>query len=261
MRHGALRPAALLLAAVLTAGAGACGSDDGALNPPGSTTSSTAETPATETTAAAPPPPATAAPTPTTESPVVDDGPPVVLRGDGLGTTLRFGIKVDEILAGLTLRWGPPESDTGWVPAGSTPFGTCPGTVVRATGWGPFYALFSDGPTSFGPAGRRHFFSWDYEVANPADPRPDPGGNRPTLRTEAGVSVAATVSDLQAAYGGSLELFDDSTEADGDGQTGPPGANPSFGVQTTNGGLYGSLTSLDAAGKVLTIIGGGGCGE
>lgn len=143
--------------------------------------------------------------------------------------------------------------------AGGTPFGHCPGTVVRAAGWGRFFALFSDGPTSFGPAGRRHFFTWHYGVADPADPRPDPGGNRPVLRTEQGVSVAATVADLQAAYGGRLELFDDSSETDGDGQAGQPGANPSFGVQTSNGGLYGSLTSLDAGGLVLTIVGGGGC--
>jgi hypothetical protein len=32
-------------------------------------------------------------------------------------------------------------------------------------------------------------------------------------------------------------------------------------VQTSEGGLYGSLTSLDASGVTRSIVSGGGCGE
>src|SRR5262249_25722773 len=150
---------------------------------------------------------------PTTTAPP-DDGPPPVLLGDGIGP-LHFGTKSDEVLAGLTLRWGPPDTDTGWVPAASTPFGQCPGTNIRAAGWGRFSAPCPDGPPPFGRAGKQHFFSWDYEVADPAAPKPDPGGNRPPLHTDKGISVAATVAQLKAAYGSTVELFDDSSEDSG----------------------------------------------
>ena len=52
--------------------------------------------------------------------------------------------------------------------------------------------------------------------------------------TANGVSVGATVQALQRAYGDRLELFDE------------PPDGPQFGVQTPEGGLYGSLTSLEA---------------
>lgn len=109
--------------------------------------------------------------------------------------------------------------------------------------------LFSDGATPRGPAGTRHFFTWEYQVDDPAHPKPDKGGNRPPLKTTAGVSVGATVKALQAAYGDRLELFEEAPDG------------PQFGVQTSEGGLYGSLTSLDAGGVARTIVSGGGCGD
>jgi hypothetical protein len=177
-----------------------------------------------------------------------DEGPAVVLRGDGIGA-FTFGAVPDQVIAGLTLRWGPPDGDTGWVAAGSSPYGPCPGTVVRGVNWRGFSVLFSDGATPRGPAGTRHFFTWQYQVDDPARPAPDRGGNRPPLTTANGVSVGVTVKVLQGAYGDRLELFDE-----------PPGG-PQFGVQTSEGGLYGSVTGLDAAGVVRTIVSGGGCGE
>ena len=185
-----------------------------------------------------------AATTATTE----DEGPPVVLQGNGLGA-VGFGAPVDEVIAGLTLRWGPPDTDSGWVGAPDSPYGVCPGSQVRVVGWNAFRVYFSDGPTPHGPAGRRHFFTWEYRAADPSAPRPDPGGNRPPLRTAAGVSVAASVAELQRAYGDRLELFDEE-----------PG--PAFGVRLPDGGLvHGSLTSLDPRGLAVSLIGGGGCGE
>ncbi len=236
----------VLLVAVLLV-AGAC--DDGSTaQPPSSTT--LASTGIDTEVPTAPPetqPPTTEAPA--TTSTTEDEGPPVVLEGDGLGAH-RFGDPVDEVLAGLTLRWAPPDHDSSWIPAGNSPFGVCPGNEVRVVEWRGFSVLFSDGPTPFGPAGRRHFFSWTYYAADLDHPAPDPGGNRPRLTTPEGVSVGVTVADLQRAYGERLETFD---EAEGPG--------PSFGVQTADGGLFGSLTSVEPGGIVRTIVGGGGCGE
>lgn len=196
-------------------------------------------------------PPATQPPAtqPATTSTTEDEGPPVVLEGDGLGAH-RFGAPVDEVIVGLTLRWGPPDRDSGWIPAGNSPFGVCPGNEVRVVEWRGFSVLFSDGPTPFGPAGRRHFFSWNYQAGDLDHPAPDPGGNRPRLTTPEGISVGATVADLQRAYGDKLELFDEEE-----------GGGPSFGVQTADGGLFGSLTGVEPGGIVRTIVGGGGCGE
>ena len=182
------------------------------------------------------------------QAPAEDEGPPVVLRGDGLGA-VRFGAPVDEVIAGLTLRWAPPTSDTGWIDAGSSPFGACPGMEMRAVGWRGLSVLFSDGPTPHGPAGRRHFFTWEYRVDDPEHPAPDRGGSRPSLRTEKGVSVGATVAQLQRAYGRRLELF------------GPDPGGAGFAVALAEGKLFGSVTNLEPTGVTLTIVGGGGCGQ
>ena len=182
-----------------------------------------------------------AAPAP---DPASDEGPPIVLRGDGLGP-LRFGAPADEVIAGLTLRWAPPTSDTGWIEAGSSPFGVCPGKEVRAVGWRGFSVLFSDGPTPHGPASRRHFFTWEYRMEDAGDGR----GSRPPLHTERGVSVGATVAQLRLAYGTRLQLFDE------------PRGGPGFRVQLPDGPLFGSVTNREPAGRVLTMVGGGGCGH
>lgn len=246
----------LLAAALLLAGA--C--DDGSTSArPASTTTLPSVGIHTEIPTAPPEtqPPVTQAPaiqTPSTQAPATtstteDEGPPVVLRGDGLGAH-RFGDPVDEVIAGLTLRWAPPNSDSGWVPANS-PFGVCPGDEVRGVEWTGFRVLFSGGPTPFGPAGRRHFFTWVYLAPGTNEaPRPDPGGNRPPLRTEAGISVGATVADLQRVYGDKLELFDE-------GQ----GGGPFYGINTPNGLLNGGVTSVEPGGIVRSMTGGGGCGE
>jgi hypothetical protein len=180
------------------------------------------------------------------QGPSEDEGAPVVLRGDGLGA-VRFGAPVDEVIAGLTLRWAPPTSDTGWVDAGSSPFGICPGKEVRAVGWRGFSVLFSDGPTPHGPAGRPHFFTWEYRVDDPERPAPDPGGSRPRLRTANGISVGATVAQLRRAYGNRLQLVAEL-----------PG-RPGFQVQLPEGNILGSVTTLEPRGVALNLLSGGGC--
>ena len=94
-------------------------------------------------------PAATSATTSPTTAPADDEGPPVILKGDGIGAFL-FGADPDQVLAGLTLRWGPPDGDSGWVAARSSPYGPCPGTVVRGVDWRGFTVLFSDGATPWG---------------------------------------------------------------------------------------------------------------
>jgi hypothetical protein len=190
--------------------------------------------------------PTTARPAPTTTT--AGEGPPVVLKGDGVGAFI-FGADPDQVIAGLTLRWGPPDGDSGWVAAPTSPYGPCPGNVVRGVNWRGFTVLFSDGATPRGRAGTRHFFTWEYQVDNPARPAPDKGGNRPPLKTVKGISVGASVRALQAAYGAPLELFDE------------PPDGPQFGVETPEGALYGSLTSLDPGGIVRSIVSGGGCAK
>ena len=178
-----------------------------------------------------------------------DDGPPVVLEGDGLGAE-PFGAPVDEVIAALTLRWAPPDEDSGWIPAGSSPYGVCPGNEVRVVEWRGFRVYFSDGPTPHGPAGKRHFFSWQYLAADLDHPAPDQGGNRPVLKTAESISVGASVPALQKAYGDKLELFDEEA-----------GGGPFFGVQLPDGGIFGSLTTIEPSGVVRSMTGGGGCGE
>ena len=233
----------LLLAVGLV---GLAGCDGGGVTPP-------AATPPTVEVETDPPtlpdtdPPETGAAdtTATTE----DEGPPIVLRGNGVGV-FSFGAEVDEVIVGLTLRWGPPDGDSGWISAPDSSFGVCPGSEVRVVEWRGFRVYFSDGPTPHGPASRAHLFTWEYRAGDPAAPQPDPGGNRPPLATEAGISVGASVAELQRAYGDKLELFDSEE-----------GGGPAFGVQLPDGGVYGFVTSVEPAGAVRSIIGGGGCGE
>ncbi len=84
------------------------------------------------------------APASPTTVPADDEGPPVILKGDGIGAFL-FGADPDQVLAGLTLRWGPPDGDSGWITARTSPYGPCPGSVVRGVDWRGFTVLFSDG--------------------------------------------------------------------------------------------------------------------
>ena len=195
-----------------------------------------------------PRPPARAPSTSTTDPD--DEGPPVVLEGDGIGA-FHFGAALDEVIAGLTLRWGPPDSDSGWIAPATLPTATARGRVVRGVEWRGFTVLFSDGATPLGHAGRRHFFTWVYQVDGPARrPAADPGGNRPPLQTAAGVSVGATVGDSRrptARGAGAVRRS----------RRGPPVRGPDL----RRAACSARCTGLDPGGIVRSIVSGGGCGE
>jgi len=101
-----------------------------------------------------------------------------------------------------TLRWGPPDGDSGWV-ALRPP--TAPARdVVRGVNWRGSLVLFSTVPTH--EAGRtRHFFTWEYQVDDPAHPPPTRGGTGRRSKRRRRV-VGATVK-ASSAYGDRLELF------------------------------------------------------
>ena len=125
----------------------------------------------------------------------------------------------------------------GLDPGGKQPFGVCPGNEVRVVEWRGFSVLFSDGPTRSGPPagatsspGPTRSRTWTIR-------RPTRAATGPGSPPRTGVSVGATVADLQRAYGERLELFDEDA-----------GPGPAFGVQTADGGLFGRLTSVEPGG-------------
>ena len=122
---------------------------------------------------------------------------PLVLAPDGLGA-VSFGVDAPTVMADLTSRFGGSDSDTGWVPPEGI-YGTCPGLLVRAVGWGSFAALFTDAGADRLP----EFFAWTYGF----DLATTTGGVDPRgldLRTEEGIGLGSTATELDAAYGSRL---------------------------------------------------------
>jgi hypothetical protein len=97
--------------------------------------------------------------------------------------------------------------------------------------------LFTDGATSYCPAGRWHFFAWyaqGHQVTGSLDPA-----------TAAGVRVGSTVADLRAAYGSSLRVFN----------------APTDGFVVGRGDLNGVLSSTSTSGRVTQLSAGAAWGE
>lgn len=120
-------------------------------------------------------------------------GIPVVLEATGLGV-VEFGAAADDALALVrqALPDASPSVDSGWVeidPAAND-YGVCRDTVteVRVVTIDNMVLYFSDGATSWGPAGTRRFVGYRATA-----------GVYPFL-TAGGVGPAATVADVLAAH-------------------------------------------------------------
>lgn len=243
----------VVLGAVLVLAA-ACGGDSGDDGGSGATTSTAtaAGDPATGTTGGAGPsattgsaPEGTTTTTaaagatsgPSTSAGTAPAHPDVPLRADGLGVT-AFGDMPEYALAALTAALGEPSSDTT-EPAFSS-YGTCPGTTLRAVGWGGLVVLITDGATAYGIESGPHFFAYMYRSDDSLG-----------LATPEGIGLGSTVAEVRAAYGEQVrvnpeqEVFGPSFEV---GAYGP-------------GGVYGLLDGTDDTSTVTEVAAGQPCGE
>jgi hypothetical protein len=125
---------------------------------------------------------------------------------------------------------GTPSADSGWVAAGSSPFGACPGQRVRGVRWGQLLTLYSD------EGGVEHFFTYTYGLANR-----EAG---PTLRTDVGVGLGSTAVQVRTAYP--------------DAEIGSDATRGAYFVDEA-AGISGSFDQAGGAGKVTRIIGGTAC--
>ncbi len=123
----------------------------------------------------------------------------VFLDVDGIGTLTEFGDRDEDVITTLTCLLGEPDEDSGYVDSFSV-FGTCPGTEVRGVRWGPLLTIFGDGML-FGSEDRE-FYNWRYGGAGVDD---DLGLTFP----DTGLGIDTTVAELQAEYGGDVEIFED----------------------------------------------------
>lgn len=231
---------------------GRMGPAGGAVSAEASTTTTTAPTISTTMTTIAPstaPPttptttPATSRPPPTTTTtqpqPTTTTLAPLSLEADGLGV-VSFGAPPEEVIAAVSERLGGASYDSGWVNARGT-FGTCPGSIVRVVQWHSLRLFFSDGPTAFGEEGS-HFFYFSQSPVE-ADVVID-------VETAEGIGIAATVEEMEEAYGARLVIESSS----------PFGAT--FFLRGPGDGLLsGTLTESIAEGQVTSIAGGFGCGS
>jgi hypothetical protein len=171
---------------------------------------------------------------------VVED--PLVLRGDGLGS-VALGDEAESAVEVLTSLLGPPDDDSGWIPALSG-FGTCPGEEVRGLRWATLWVLMTDGTTEWRDDGVPHFFTYLNSVFY--DEVKSLG-----LTTEEGIALGSTLDALREAYGEDVVvIFDDFADGYIYSITVPPPGR-------LGGGLTGDLDED----LITSIDGGSGCGE
>lgn len=170
---------------------------------------------------------------------------PLVAEPGGL-RAVTLGEPLDRVVAEMNARFGPPDADTGWEPAGTSSFGVCPGATegaqVRGIRWSRIRLLFSDGPTSYGSDGYEHVFAYDLTSF-------EGSGTVPTTAEDIG--LGSTVEELRDAYGDRLEI------RPGDGAL-PDRFTVRFG---RTGEISGSLRSTDPDGEITFVGAGLPCGE
>ena len=105
---------------------------------------------------------------------------------------------------------GSADGDSGWITGRNLARpALCPGTRSGWSTGGVSGAVLRRRRPPAARPGTRTSSPGNTRPRTSTTPAPDPGGNRPPLRTANGVSVGATVSELQTAYGDRLELFDE----------------------------------------------------
>lgn len=172
--------------------------------------------------------------------------PPLVLADDGIGG-IDFGASPDETIAYATGVLGPPDTDTGWIPGLTSPYGVCPEPNVRGVEWGTsaggfgaaFTLLFTDSTTTH--ASGEHFFGYFYF------------GGDPLLGTVEGITVGSTNAELQTAIPSAVIDEDPFDPAAGSWVS---NVDP-----TDQNVLYGFSTSVNPDGTLTSVNGGSTCGE
>ena len=138
-------------------------------------------------------PTATESPSPTSSP---SAAPSIELRTDGLGA-VEFGRPMEEAFPILVELLGPPVDEIrvhGDLPYG---YGDLDSTVRRVD-FGGLYAVFGDWETPYRDDGRMHLIGWG------AFERRTANGTRPA--TPEGITMGASVAELRAAFGPSLDL-------------------------------------------------------
>ena len=154
----------------------------------------------------------------------------IALSSKGLGI-VPLGIEPEAAIAAVSADLGAPTFDTGWVDAGN-----CPGTEYREVSWDGLILQFNDAADATAPDGGRHFFGYAYS------------GSDAGLTTTEGISLGATVAELEAAYDTALSTED----------------NPAIGpIWQVEAGLFfgGGLSGIAADNRVTSIQGGIQCAE
>ena len=171
----------------------------------------------------------------------------IVLGSDGLGV-VAFGTSPEDTTAILTAELGAgPDVDTGWIDAFDNPYGTCPPPEVRGIEWGMLVTVHTRAETDFASAGTEHFFSYTY-APQPSKPGAGPHG----LETAEGIGLGSSRTQLLAAYGDRVQIFDDDV------------FGTFFQIDLdfdTDAALGGNMTGPDDIDQVSSFLGGEGCGE
>jgi hypothetical protein len=180
--------------------------------------------------------------TTTTTTPLPD----LVLADDGIGG-VQFGATPEETIAYAAAVLGPPDNDTGWIDALTSPYGVCPEPEVRGVEWGtsagglgPAFTLLFTNSASPSGSGER-FFGYYYF------------GGSPLLGTAEGITYGSTNGELQTAIPSVVIMEDPFDPSAGSWQSDVDPSNPDL--------LWGFSTSTSAAGSVTSVNGGSTCGE
>lgn len=126
------------------------------------------------------------------------------LGQDGLGDVL-FGFPPDVVINDISALYGEPDLDSDWIVAEPNQYGSCPGQLMRAVGWGSLVTIFVNDTTD--PLNERFFtYTYGYDYSD------NQGGVDPRglgLVTEEGIGIGSSGAQLAAAFGDRLQIEGD----------------------------------------------------